>query len=287
MPLAKFNRKKIIHWLSPLLVLSLGIHGLALLIPISEKPEPEEEPKPEVLEPIQVSTLPPLPEAATEQPTIAEPPDSAELVVPAPAQIAQSVPAASQPVPAAPQPVRPNMPSPQTSPNSTTPGSTAAPIPKPSKLPPAPPLPYNPAGTTEREARNETIVFINAYGGNLPSKVDTPLELVYPAGGDCIDPASPEASVAVAVNSGGGIIDGKVVKSSGRDKVNQWIEDTVLASELPSYAFADPANASGKTTADWIYEVFAGPAGVPLVPEGVNEAVYLIDVTVTVENNNC
>lgn len=279
MPLAKLNRKKIIHWLSPLLILSLGIHGLALLIPIPEKADPKEEPKPELLEPIQVSTLPPLPEAATE-PSIAEPPPkSPEPVVPEPVQTAQPVPAISQ---RAPQ----NMPSPQPSPDPTAPAPTETSTPKPSKPSPATPLPYNPAGTTEREARNETVAFINAYGGNLPKRVDTPLALVYPAGGDCIDPA-PEASVAVAVNNGGGVIDGKVVKSSGLDKINQWIEDTVLAPELPSYAFADPANASGKTTADWIYEVFAEPAGEPVVPAGVNEAVYLIDVTVTVEDNNC
>lgn len=92
--------------------------------------------------------------------------------------------------------------------------------------------------------------------------------------------------MAVAVNNVGGVIDGKVVRSSGIDDVNQWIEDTLLALQLPDYVFADPANAAGKTTADWIREVFADPAGEQLAPAGADQA-YLIDVTVTVEDNNC
>ncbi len=279
MPLAKFNRKKIIHWLSPLLILSLGIHGLVLLVPIPEKSDLVEEPDPELLEPIQVSTLPPLPEAATDQPPIAILPENSEPVVPEPAQTAQPVPAAAQPAPQ-------NTPNPQPLPTSTMPAPATMPITKPSKPPPATPQPYSAAGTTAAEARNAVIAFGSTYGA-LPKNVDTPLALTYPAERRCFDPASLEASMAVAVNNGGGVIGGKVVKNSGSTVVDEWIEDTLLGLELPSYAFADPANASGKTIADWIYETSVQPAGEPLVPAGVNQAAYLINVTVTVEDNNC
>ena len=52
-------RPKFLRWLSPLLLVSLGLHGLGLLVPVPEKPEDIEQFEPEEFDPIAVSTLPP------------------------------------------------------------------------------------------------------------------------------------------------------------------------------------------------------------------------------------
>ena len=277
MPLDKFSRKKIIHWLSPLLLLSLGLHGLAMLIPIPEEAETVEEPELELPEPIQVSTLPPRPEAAPE-PLPSEPLPDPEPAIPEPVQVPQPV--------LAPQPSPQSQPSPQPSPDPVSPSPALVPSSQPSQPSPAAPQPTATTGTTTQEARDAGIQFAIAYGV-VPKEIDAPLVLTYPAEGRCYDQGNTvEADMAVAINNGGGVVGGEVVKNSIYPDVNTWIEDTLLF-EVPDYVFADLPDAQGTTLADWLYEAYFKPEGRFIVPAGDDQAAYTFPVTVNIEDNNC
>ncbi|MEL7352452.1 MAG: hypothetical protein AAF171_21885 [Cyanobacteria bacterium P01_A01_bin.116] len=94
---AKPNWQKVIYWFSPVLGLSIALHGLALLIPVPPEKEPIEETQVELPEPIQVSELPKRPKPTAPEPT--EP-----IVVPPPAPVVEP------PLPAAPDPVPESIP---------------------------------------------------------------------------------------------------------------------------------------------------------------------------------
>lgn len=96
---AKPNWQKVIYWFSPVLGLSIALHGLALLIPVPPEKEPIEETRVELPEPIQVSELPKRPKPTAPEPT--EP-----IVVPPPAPVVEP------PLPAAPDPVPESIPEP-------------------------------------------------------------------------------------------------------------------------------------------------------------------------------
>ncbi|MEM8503424.1 MAG: hypothetical protein AAF716_09755 [Cyanobacteria bacterium P01_D01_bin.1] len=86
---------KIMRWLSPLLLVSLGLHGLGLLIPVPRKAEVLNEPEELSLESIPVSMLPaePLPEMpVVELPPPPEPDPTPEISLPAPPAVSASPP---------------------------------------------------------------------------------------------------------------------------------------------------------------------------------------------------
>ena len=58
-PPALFKGSTLLRWVSPVLLISIALHGLAVLVPVPEQEDIAEEPETEELEPIQVSTLPP------------------------------------------------------------------------------------------------------------------------------------------------------------------------------------------------------------------------------------
>mgnify|MGYP001791686337 CR=1 FL=1 len=83
-PPVLFDRAKLMRWLSPVLLVSLALHGVSLLVPIPQTPEVIEEPEPEVLEPIQISTLPVDLDDLEPEPLSASPPPEPAPVTPPP-----------------------------------------------------------------------------------------------------------------------------------------------------------------------------------------------------------
>ncbi|MEL6489780.1 MAG: hypothetical protein AAFQ95_07435 [Cyanobacteria bacterium J06621_3] len=124
-------RVNIWRWLSPLLLVSLGLHGVSLLIPINEKREAieREEIEEEAIS-IQVADLPPgalkpepLPTEAPLPPPVEQPPPPApieqppveQLPLPAPAQpVFTQEPPLLDPNPPGPTPATPSSPGPPT-----------------------------------------------------------------------------------------------------------------------------------------------------------------------------
>ncbi len=76
---------KYLRWLTPLLLVSIGLHGLGLLIPVPEPPEPPEITESEAIESISVSTLPPTLESK-ELSDFVPPPDLPPPDLPPPAE---------------------------------------------------------------------------------------------------------------------------------------------------------------------------------------------------------
>jgi len=97
---------KYLRWLTPLLVVSLGLHGLGLLIPVPERPE-KEPIEIEEIESISVSTLPPILAPAAADDSVPPPspvPLPPEQLPPEPPPIAAPLPPEQlSPVPSPPE----------------------------------------------------------------------------------------------------------------------------------------------------------------------------------------
>ncbi|WP_121968646.1 hypothetical protein [Leptolyngbya sp. BC1307] len=306
---AKPQWQKLIHWVSPLLVLSLGLHGLALLIPIPKKPEVREEPpETELLEPIRVSALPKpsLPESTGAESTGAE---SAAI---APPGLTQSPPAAAPP-----EPERSPEPAPRPSPSSVPAPAPALPVAppagdlgeadgvenvenadsstgKPTK-PDLVPQPYSDVGTTTGEAAavlSELLSFNpTATGDPAPLKfIKHPLPLAFPAEDYCFkNYPEPPASVVVIVEkaqTGPKVVDGGITQKTGYETIDKWVDKGVFPTnqidpnantdvEIPDVADVD------------ILEWMAGNINGPLFESDELTVAYTFGVKVTLVGNPC
>lgn len=243
----KSRWSKLIYWLSPLLLLSLGLHGLGMLVPIPETKEVIEREE-ELPDPIQVSELPvPLPSAEPEPEPIPEPPP--EVVTP---QKPESEPASQKPItieaplPAQPSPENPPEPPPEPPPSNTPPGAT-------------PPTPTrqarNTTGTTPGEAVGATNDFFSAGGigdfyeltildlGSPVGNSTSLFTLNYPVDNDsCFEdlPNEPLDVNFIAIvgdfediSSGGwrrSVLDGELLQKTGYMPVDDWITEVLLGS---------------------------------------------------------
>ena len=242
---AKPQWQKLIHWVSPLLVLSLGLHGLVLLMPIPKKPEIREDlPEPELLEPIRVSALPQpsLPDAAAgsaaANPTAIAPPSPSPsppaAVPPAPERSPAPRPPAPDSTPASPvAPPAENLAETGSAGNS---GNTNLPSGKPTK-PDLVPQTYSDVGTTSGEASaalSDLLSFnADAAGDSPPLKfVKHPLPLSFPAADYCFkDYPDPPASVVVVVENAGtdlAVIDGGLTQKTGYAAIDKWVDKSIF-----------------------------------------------------------
>ena len=286
---SEFKIKKALTLISPMLIVSLGLHGLAMLLPVPEKEEIVEE-EPELPEPIQVSeiseleipepepapapTLVPAPAAATPQP--AAPPPT--VIVQPPAEVPQ---------PASPPPQLPVQPSPEPAPDPAP--QTAAPDPTPTGPPPtAPQIEYQPyTGNTEFDYVKSG-AFTNSYG--LAKDLDTPLNLIYEAEGKCYPSDDLQAWVVLLVDQYSDITDGEILKSTGIEDIDTFVASYLIDNpqpvNLPDYVFDDlPARESGNIVA-WIKDTYVD-LDKPLIPEGESSAPYAIKVNVAIKENRC
>ena len=305
---AKPQWQKLIHWVSPLLVLSLGLHGLVLLIPIPKEPEVREEPpEPELLEPMRVSALPKpsLPESTGAESTGA---GSAAI---APPELPQSPPAAALPEPErSPEPVP------------RSPSSVPAPAPTLSVAPPAGalgeadgvenvenadsttgkptkpdlvPQSYSDVGTTSGEAVTvlSDLLSFNptAAGDPAPLKfIKHPLPLAFPAADYCFkDYSEPPANMVVIVENaqtGPEVVDGGITQKTGYATIDKWVDKSVFPTDQ-----VDPnANTDveiPEVAAVNILEWMAGNLNGPLFEADEVTVAYTFGVKVTLVGNPC
>ena len=220
------------RWLTPLLLVSLGLHGIGLFAPVPRKAEVKEEVEELALESIQLSVLPaePVPEVSVDTPL----PEVIPEVTPAP--IAAAVPQAPVEIPHSdPVPVSSLEPPPIEN-NQAPPTVVEKPIDlesaKPPKLDSSGPQQFNPEGT---QASYDAFFAIAARidSSLVPEFVvkDT-YELDY-LGNECFeDTASVKSVVGVIVEDVAGtpqIQDGDIIQRTGYGKTDaalqEWLDD--------------------------------------------------------------
>jgi hypothetical protein len=302
-PINQFNWKKSFYWLSPLLLVSLGLHGLALLIPL---PEPQtqaakivaERNEPEPPPSIDVATLPPNPITPSASPPKSAAPITAPTSLPA-APLAPIAPAANPPrsiapAPNSPAPIAPaanpptsnpptsnppaaNPPTPSTS-NGAAPNS---PTPDPTK-PPAIYQAFSSQGVSSGESNNALITFsteiLPLYNLTYPKEIKNTLTLTYTAGDRCFvdestgeDYPTLESYLAVVIGNAGNqanpdevtFLVTEILQSTGFAAVNEWVIQTV-----ESDAKAD--------TLEWIRT----HAEDPQFDDSVTDESYMFPITI-------
>ncbi len=238
-------------------MVSLGLHGLAMLMPLPDKEKIVENPEEVTLpEPITVTTLPKPGEA--DLPSVIDPalPDAPlpDSLIPAPAMAKPSTGIAPPPLPEPipdPSPTNPNPPA--SSPNPTPPPATPSPTNPPITLPS-----YSSRGATNSDQLQEVVLFAAEYG--RPKDISVVLDLTYPAPVSCFDrDTNLEASVGIVVNDQGELVYSKLFKLTGYPAIDDWLTDYIsLAEQLPDYVFTQlrqtipDAVASGDLI-EWLY----------------------------------
>ena len=288
---SKSWRWRFLYWLSPVLLISIGLHGIILLVPLPDRDnviEPEEVPLPE---PIAVTTLPPT---ADEEPEAIAPPAA---FIPEPAPQVEAPPPAPPPVIEVPPVIVPLEPTPEPTPDPApepTPSPTPDPTPEPTPDPTpqfAQPRAYNSTGTTPEFVRNQGGLFAAKYGRS--EDISYLLDLGYEANGECFD-KDIEAQVAVVLDKNENIVHSELIKKTGYDLIDAWLLSFVTPptpQPLPNDVFADlkqiypTAPDSGYIT-DWI-STARDNADEPLVPDNESQAPYGLEVSIFVEDNNC
>ena len=285
MTTAKPKWPKILHWLSPLLFVSLGLHGLGLLLPVPEKPEEIE--RPEFIEPesIQVSTLPITPEPTPEP----EPPSPEIEEAP--------------PVTAPPQ----------------------EPFPLQAELPPEDPIfeeeffeeeffeedanfqeqqeeeqlgndsendvsptryTHSKEGTSANQGSLNSANFILAQTGGVgATNALTTLELTYTADQECFDPLPGPIQLVAIVDRQPAIAATEITRKSGYQEIDSWL-NTLLQGPLPPEAFAQLNGIDDGFLLDWINETRENQAD-SIVPDGKDKEAYGAQIAVTIEGNQC
>lgn len=308
MPPAKPPWQKLIHWVSPLLALSLGLHGLALLIPIPKQPEVREEPpEPELLEPMRVSALPKsslsestgaestgADSAAIAPPSLVQSPPAAAPPEPDPSPEPAPRPAAAVPGPTPASPPAPPAGDPSAVGGTGNAGGTDSPTGKPTK-PDLLPQTYSDAGTTDGEALAalSELLSLNttAAGDPAPLKyIKHPLPLPFPAEDYCFkDYPEPPASVVVVVENtqtGSEVADGNIAQKTGYAAIDKWVDKSVFPTDQvdpnadPDVEIPDVADVD-------ILEWMAGNINGPLFEPGELIAAYTFGVKVTLVGNPC
>lgn len=271
------------YWLSPLLLVSIGLHGLALVIPIADKQDVVEEPEPELPEPIRVSDLPKVaPEPAPDPPILSEPTDTPPAPPP-PVAIAPPPPV-GQP-PSAPDPTPPPNPKPKSDPDIDP--------------DPAPPdnsshnagnqvvrQEYDATGTTEGERAIAGFSFAGTYG--KAEEIGSVLTLNYPAAGSCFEAPPQVAVIALVIDKSGNIIHDEFLKKTGYPVIDNWLSDFMGFEPLPDDAFNGLGVSAGGMS-DWINETRDRGENNdrPLVPADVEAAPYAVEIAVNITDNNC
>ncbi|MEL6813293.1 MAG: hypothetical protein AAFP03_00605 [Cyanobacteria bacterium J06598_3] len=283
------------YWLSPLLLVSLGLHGVGLLIPMPDlTPEALEDPEVELPDPIQVTELPlklePEPEPEPEPVFIPPPPP---VVIPPPVTpppvVEAAPPPVVEPLPPEPDPLPELEPAPELEPVPDSNGQ------KPLKTPSTP---QNYVAGRARDATNASLLFGSKYGNGDP--VGTPLAITFLADeGICYDKGPTiDIPVLVAVdNQGYLVVEGKdengedkyaitIVQTSGYADIDAWLRES-LAYELPEETFDELPDLDNGDIAAWINEVHGRPNQQPLVPAGDDNAPYAFTVRVNIEGEPC
>lgn len=278
-------------------MISLALHGLALLIPLSEKEEVAEEPEVAASpEPITVTTLPKpadgdLPNAPAAISTIdpalpsALPPPSLvpQRAVPSPSEVSPpdlpsdliltnpSLPAESGPVASAP---------------TTTPAPTTVP---PTDFAITQRL-YTDTGATFNDEIKKGGEFAVRYG--RPKDIRPVLELIYFAQGNCFDKDTKlEASAGIVVDDQGGLVDSELLKTTGYPVIDDWLTSYIsLAEPLPDEVFMQlqqtiPAAPASGDLLDWLNA--ARNSSDPLVAADQDQAPYAFKVAVELDGNQC
>lgn len=297
---AKPNWKKLTHWLSPLLVLSLGLHGLMLLIPVPKKAEIREDPpETELLDPIQVSTLPkPSLSEATPESTDATPSGGASSEPQRPPELAPIPASAPRPAPQAANPApnsAPRPPSDQTAtPGAATPGAAApgnpaggTPSDRPKKPDPIPQA-YNGEGTSEGDASGALSEFIE-FNPVPFKKIQHALPLAFPSDDYCFEdyPEPPASLIVLVENTQSGLdaVDGGVIQKTGYASIDKWIGKSVFPSDAvdPNANAVEIPEVAPVDILAWITDNVDGPV---LEPDETAKA-YTFGVKVELVNNPC
>jgi len=296
------------RWLSPLLLVSLGLHAVALWLPIPPKPEKPEEPESELLEPIQVSTLPigslpskaqpepepePEPEPAPPPEPLAPPPAPAPAIPPpAPeafpfseAPLPQTAPAAEEPPPAESPPPAENPPLAENpSPEGELPPEKD---PLPEKNPPSdqPPEEYSAEGTRPRDTAglSEFSAAIESFAPAGAKFLNGKVYALEYTGDRCYqDETALSGAIGVLINQTGDLQEGRVTTSTGYGSMNgalgRWFLET--KGETPSEPSEIQPIESGLY--GWLLENH-GNAWF----DGVEYEAYYFQIEIELINNPC
>ncbi len=292
MILKKRNWKKLVHRFYPLLLVSVGLHGLVLLMPLSPKPEPIVEAfKPEP-KPIQVSVLPKKdpPEAAfSPAPAPPTPPPPAEAIPAQPMPQIAAQPPVTTPVPQ-PAPVPNSMPTTPTDAAVAAAAAAAAQLAE-STTPQAFVPPDADFATTAQQTAGFTQNVLANYTNQLASG-DSPPELknigkgffgLNYTGDRCFqNKSSVEGSLAVVIDSNLSLVEGEIIVGTGYEMVNQAI-DTWFSQLAGSPSTADSnIEVVDKDLFAWIDEKKK-----PLFAQGESYEAYIFKTTVNLVNNTC
>lgn len=287
----KSRWSKLLHWLSPLLLLSLGLHGLGMLVPIPEEKEVIEREE-ELPDPIQVSELPvPLPSAEPEPEVTPEPPP--EVVTPPPPEPEPIVqePIVQEPIIVFPQPL-PNDP-----PEQPPEDPPEQPPEDPPEQPPTTPTSQtrSTTRTTPSEVPQANLEFVGPTGIGFgleqrPTIGDStnPIILNYPADDTiCFEspPTEPIDVIFAAIigdleDPGTGkksrdVIDGDFWRQTGYGIVDQWIGDVIFGA-------ADVDGAIFNTFSEIENRANRQPPGL-----GEPEIIYPLRIQVVLPNTPC
>ncbi len=276
-------------WLSPLLMISLAFHGLAMLIPLSEKEEIVEEPEDVALpDPITVTTLPkradadsPAASSAIDSNLNSRFPDAPLPASPVPQQAIAPLPPALAPAPIPTNPSLPAQPSPAATQPTTTPSPTNPLITQQR---------YSDSGATDIDQIQKGGQFAANYG--RPKDIRLVLELIYAAQGNCFDQdTNLEASVGIVANDQGRLAASELLKTTGYPVIDDWLTDYIsLAEPLPNDVFTQlqqtiPTAPDSGDLLDWLNA--ARDSSEPLVAAGQGQAPYAFKVAVKLEGNQC
>lgn len=257
------------RWLSPLLLLSLGLHGLGLFVPVPKKAEVPEEVEELTLDSIQVSILPaePAPDIPAQTPPSEETPPFEELQVPFEALSEERPPQILVEEPPA-EPV-----SEEALPSAATESPLAAEDPKadsdgPLSIDPDK-QPKSDASIPQEYSSERTQLSADSFFATS-ARVDETLipefvrgdtyELDY-LGNECFEETEPIKSVVgVVIEEQGNrpqIIEGDIMQRTGYGKtdaaVQAWLDDLKSGGEGEGPAL-NTENTFGESVYSWIFE---------------------------------
>ncbi len=301
----KNNWRKLPLQISPILIVSIGLHGLALLIPVPDKAPPA-EPEIEMPDPISVTELPkvtrPKPTAPPES-IFAPPP----VVAPAPAPVEPPPPQII--VVEAEPPAQPPRPDPLPAPTlDPTPNPIPDPIPDPTPTPdptvtptPDPVVQVRRSrGTSpaeEKQKRDEgtqNLETLTAANPGAFKPVKKALNLSFPADSYCIKTEAEEvvseveAFVAIVIEQydDGSLefIDGGIINTADYDVVDTWIDQTVFPPDEQDPNIAETPDIPATADLDifrWVQDSYTKT----LFEDGETVATFGVSVTVALVNN--
>ncbi len=297
------------RWLSPVLLVSLGLHAMALWLPIPSEPEPPEVPESELLEPIRVSTLPvgSLPSKAQLEPDPAplpaspKPPALPPVLAPTPEAVPFSEAPPPQPAPAveAPPPVEnpplaedlppEDLPPEDLPPEDLPPEGELPPEkdPPPEKNPPSEQSPeeYSAEGTSSRDLASlgEFSEAIVDFAPDGPKFLVGKIYALEYTGDRCYqDETALSGAVGVLIDKVGDLQESRVITSTGYTSMNEalgrWFVET--KGESPSEPSELQPTEGGLY--GWLLDNHSGDWFVD-----VDYEAYYFQVEIELTNNSC